>query len=135
MLVAAIWYPIYRSYYRIEKRNQATNPLFSKVKEELKFMIETQCYTSLAGDQMGNCAPKAIKDEWKTLMGSQSIFHKNKIYMSAALGIAEIILSFLMLPKSNRMVKTREFVSFIKTAHNDSPDYDDREFVRIIGKS
>ena len=84
---------------------------------------------------MGNCAPKGMKDKWKTMMGSQSILHKNKIYISAALGITEIILSLLMLPKNARMKKTREFVSFIQTAHNDSTDYDDREFVRIIGMS
>ena len=65
--------------------------------------------------------------------GPISIFHKHSIHMSAALGIAEICLSFLMLPDMG-VEKTREFVSFIKTAHNDSPDYDDREFVRIIGK-
>ena len=53
--------------------------------------------------------------------------------MSAVLGIAEICLSFLMLPDMG-VKKTREFVSFIKTAHNDSPDYDDWEFVRMIGK-
>ena len=135
ILVTGIWYPIFRSYHRIEKRNQTSNPLFPKVKEELEFLIETQCYTSSAGDQMGNCAPKGMKDKWKTMMGSQSIFHKNRIYMSAALGITEIILSLLMLPKNARMKKTREFVSFIQTAHNDSTDYDDREFVRIIGMS
>lgn len=60
---------------------------------------------------------------------------QNKICMSTALGISEIILSLLMLPKNVPIEKTREFVSFIIMACNDSPDYDDREFVRIIGKS
>ena len=133
MLVASIWRPIFRAFHRIEERNQEKNPLFSQQKLELQFLVESQCFTYLAGNQMGNSGPRAYSEKWREIMGTKSIFHKHSIHMSAALGIAEICLSFLMLPDMG-VEKTREFVSFIKTAHNDSPDYDDREFVRIIGK-
>ena len=136
-LIPLIHDSLYRASHKIPLKNWVRHPERSRCRDEIRFLIETHCYTDHAV-RIGEPLEKLHYESksWFESIGGNTVFSKGFGHLAATLFISETIIAILAVDNIEQgLEELDDFIGFIGTTHNDVDRHRDDEFVNILGES